>query len=109
MTEQLKQLEQLIPVCMVQKRFAFGCQISKIKQLVKAKKPVDEALFKLSGQIVKNVESAQARLASTPTITFDDSFTLRMLTRVKRNLFPITLNRKNRPHLSRQCAQIEYS
>ena len=73
MTEQLKQLEQLIPACMVQKRYAFGRNISKIKQLTKAGKPFDDALYRLSEQVVKNVELAQTRLDSTPHISFDDS------------------------------------
>jgi len=72
-TEQLKQLEQLIPACMVQKRFAFGRNISKIKQLSKAGKPFDDAIYRLSEQVVKNVELAQTRLNSTPHISFDDS------------------------------------
>ena len=72
MSEQLKQLEQLIPACMIQKRFAFSRQVDKIKQLIKQKKPIDDALFKLSNQVVKNVELAQARAKSSPDITYDD-------------------------------------
>jgi len=72
-TEQLKQLEQLIPACMVQKRFALGRKISKVKYLQKEGKPFEDALFTLSQDVVKNVELAQARLNSTPVITFDDS------------------------------------
>ena len=72
MSDQLKQLEQLLPACMIQKRFAFSRQLVKIKQLQKQNKPIEEALFKLSAQVVKNVELAQSRANSTPKITYDD-------------------------------------
>ncbi len=72
MSDQLKQLEQLIPACMIQKRFAFSRQIVKIKQLQSQNKPIEEALFKLSAQVVKNVELAQSRANATPKISYDD-------------------------------------
>ncbi|MEY8205543.1 MAG: ATP-dependent RNA helicase HrpA [Bermanella sp.] len=71
--KQLKQLEQLIPACMLQRRFSFARNITKIKQSMQAGKPYEDALFRLSAQVVKNVELAQARLDSTPHISFDDS------------------------------------
>ena len=71
--EELKKLEASIGQCMVKHRFTLNRQVQTIKSRLKANKPVDKSIEKLTLEVVRSMEAAHQRFFDPAQLQYDDA------------------------------------